>query len=327
MELDAGPMELDAGPMEVDAGPMEVDAGPMEVDAGPMEVDAGVDAGPMDAGVDAGLMEVDAGPIDAGVDGGGVDGGGVDGGCGSAADCSNGNACDGAERCVAGACLPPTAPLACNDGRACTADSCVPATGCVFGPIDADMDDDPACTDCNDASSAFRHGATEVCNALDDDCDLSTDEGVSPALYSDCDGDGFAPYTATFASTCMAPPVADTGCESLADAAWTPRVPEEGNYDCADAEPAAHSTVTSFFTGPIPGVTDIDPSIDFDYDCDLVEELQFPDVGSCARIGARCVPTPGWSVAVPDCGEAGTFITSCNASCVAVSVSRVQACR
>ena len=44
--------------------------------------------------------------------------------------CDDGNACNGTETCVAGACRPGTA-LGCDDGDICTDDSCNPTTGCV----------------------------------------------------------------------------------------------------------------------------------------------------------------------------------------------------
>ena len=44
-------------------------------------------------------------------------------------------------------------------------------------------------TDCNDASGSIYPGATETCNDTDDDCDSSTDEGLT-LYYTDTDGDG-----------------------------------------------------------------------------------------------------------------------------------------
>ncbi|HJL33802.1 MAG TPA: hypothetical protein RMI62_32220, partial [Polyangiaceae bacterium LLY-WYZ-15_(1-7)] len=58
-------------------------------------------------------------------DGGTVDGGTVDGGsCTSAADCDDGLFCNGAEACIAGACVAG-APPSCDDGVACTLDECL----------------------------------------------------------------------------------------------------------------------------------------------------------------------------------------------------------
>src|SRR5262249_33910443 len=53
--------------------------------------------------------------------------------CTTNADCSDGNACNGVENCVSGACVPGT-PLSCDDGNACNGvETCNPTTGCVPG--------------------------------------------------------------------------------------------------------------------------------------------------------------------------------------------------
>ncbi|MEM9193767.1 MAG: hypothetical protein AAGF12_31620 [Myxococcota bacterium] len=122
--LDSGP---DAAPSDAPDGEAP-DAGPDAVaDAASDAIaDAAVDAmidAPGDATADA---MVDA-PVDAMVDAM------VDAGCGSAADCSNGLACDGIERCVAGVCQPGT-PLVCDDGIACTVDACIEPGMCNFMP-------------------------------------------------------------------------------------------------------------------------------------------------------------------------------------------------
>lgn len=56
-------------------------------------------------------------------------------GCTSNAECSDGDACNGRERCIAGNCILGIEPD-CDDGDPCTADSCLPTRGCthVFDP-------------------------------------------------------------------------------------------------------------------------------------------------------------------------------------------------
>jgi len=55
-------------------------------------------------------------------------------GCTSDAQCSDGNACNGAETCSAGTCAAGS-PLTCSDSNVCTSDACNPASGCVFDPV------------------------------------------------------------------------------------------------------------------------------------------------------------------------------------------------
>jgi hypothetical protein len=45
--------------------------------------------------------------------------------------------------------------------------------------------------DCNDNNAAVNPGATEVCNSIDDDCDLSIDEGLRITYYQDSDADTY----------------------------------------------------------------------------------------------------------------------------------------
>jgi len=56
--------------------------------------------------------------------------------------------------------------------------------------------------DCHDQDAAIHPDAPEVCNTLDDDCDLAVDEGeVAPATwFQDLDLDGYGTATATVAS-------------------------------------------------------------------------------------------------------------------------------
>lgn len=59
--------------------------------------------------------------------------------------------------------------------------------------------------DCNDFNAGIHPGATELCNNLDDNCDGSTDEGVSFTWYQDLDGDGYGSDTATIQACSQAP--------------------------------------------------------------------------------------------------------------------------
>jgi hypothetical protein len=90
-------------------------------------------------------------------------------------------------------------------------EDCDPTT---YGARDADEDGfaDARCcngdresirrcgADCNDSASGIHPANPETCNALDDDCDASTDEGVLTSYYADADLDGYgdrAPTTPT----------------------------------------------------------------------------------------------------------------------------------
>ncbi len=61
-------------------------------------------------------------------------------------------------------------------------------------------------TDCDDGAAGAYPGAQETCNATDDDCDGSVDEGATPDgtwFWDDVDGDGFG--GPTFRKRCVAP--------------------------------------------------------------------------------------------------------------------------
>ena len=91
-----------------------------------------------DAGMgDASSLNVDA-YVPPGTDGGpradayvapGMDGGPV--GCTSAAECSDGLACNGVERCEGSRCVAGT-PMVCDDGLSCTTDTCTEPGTCGY---------------------------------------------------------------------------------------------------------------------------------------------------------------------------------------------------
>jgi hypothetical protein len=59
-------------------------------------------------------------------------------------------------------------------------------------------------TDCNDSSAAVSPAAVETCNSIDDDCDGSSDEGVTTTYYRDADADGYGNPSST-AAACSVP--------------------------------------------------------------------------------------------------------------------------
>ncbi len=87
------------------------------------------------------------------------------------------------------------------------------------------VDDD---TDCNDRQGAINPGTSEICNAVDDDCDGLTDDNDSDVTgtttwYLDADGDGYGRSTAT-TEACTAPSlhVASAGdCDDLDATAYS----------------------------------------------------------------------------------------------------------
>ncbi len=88
--------------------------------------------------------------------------------------CSDGNVCNGAETCQAGACTAGTS-LVCNDGNACTTDTCNAGTGCVFTNNTGPCSDGVACTADVCAGGACTStpacGAGETCNLTTGVCD------------------------------------------------------------------------------------------------------------------------------------------------------------
>ncbi|MFO0680750.1 MAG: MopE-related protein [Sandaracinus sp.] len=115
-------------------------------------------------------------------------------------------------------------------------EDCDPTT---FGQRDSDHDDhvDAACCnvdgsgamhcgdDCDDARSGRHPGLAEVCNDVDDDCDVAIDESVLLVCWTDNDGDTYPGVGATSSMACNCP------------ARTTDRAPAAMTTDCNDTLP------------------------------------------------------------------------------------------
>jgi hypothetical protein len=91
--------------------------------------------------------------------------------------------------------------------------------------------------------------------------------------------------------------------------------------DCNDNDKLVNPAQTGFF----PTASDNS----FDYNCDTVEEQEFPSVASCAKGGGGCTGA-GWTATVPACGQSGSFADCVDqgGSCVQQApTTKVQRCR
>jgi uncharacterized repeat protein (TIGR01451 family) len=132
------------------------------------------------------------------------------------APCPDGDACNGAETCMDGACQP-AAPLECDDHNVCTDDSCAPASGCVHAPNDAPCGGG-ACYEPGTCAGASCQGTPLLeCNdqepCTDDYCDAVAG-CVHEANHASCsDGDPCNGDEVCSGGTCTAgvPPDCDDG--------------------------------------------------------------------------------------------------------------------
>jgi MYXO-CTERM domain-containing protein len=171
--------------------------------------------------------------------------------------------------------------------------------------------------DCNDANAAVRPGATELCNGVDDDCDLATDEGTQLAFYLDQDGDGFGGTSQTFG--CSAPPgyVAAPG-------------------DCNDSAPAVHPGALEVCNGTDDDCDGAVPANELDADADGVRVCanDCDDANDAIHAGAMDVPGDGID---QDCsgadatgndvdGDGVTDVTDCDDTNAAIHPGATEVC-
>jgi len=183
--------------------------------------------------------------------------------------------CNGAERCAADFCVAGTAP--CVSGQRCDEfdDACRPCTD-----ADADGDGSSSCEgDCDDADSTRYPGASEVCDAVDEDCNDTT-------FGRDDDSDGFES-----SACCNGPGLCGLDCNDLLNIV-NPRAAESCNGiddDCnglADALDGVCLPCGAGYRGTTPDCMDID---------------------ECAEGIAACDQDP----VAPCENQSGTFLCRC----------------
>ena len=184
--------------------------------------------------------------------------------------------------------------------------ACAPAdndTAEVQAPlVDADLDGWALPQDCDDTRAEVNPGASELCNALDDDCDGRADDHPADGLvaYLDRDGDGWGDPTTR--DTWCGDPELDT----------RPWVTLDG--DCDDGDPRAH-------IGAVESCT-----LDGDDDCDGTDND--PDAGACTRWYAdRDGDGVGTEEALCMCRAEGSFTApSDGGDCDDTDASRADGC-
>lgn len=267
--------------------------------------------------------------------------------------CDDQNQCNGTETCdlTTHVCAPGV-PKDCNDKNACTTDSCLAETGeCQSELIDADGDRHAsqelgACgDDCDDNDPAVYTGAEELCDNRDNNCNDAKDE-TAPTYYVDCDGDGFAAKDAVAIQQCDVPPAPTKYCELGQSGQWVNTAPSVGTTDCWDLSPnvrpmTATEANSAWSFDPIADRTE---AVDYDYNCDELEEPRITNAGVSASANCGFVIGPpiaqaqgliikfcpgaaGYTGRVaPPCGKSADY-TYCTSGCDRVVVSQQQSCR
>jgi alpha-tubulin suppressor-like RCC1 family protein len=142
-------------------------------------------------------------------------------------------------------------------------------------------------SDCNDAVTSVRPGATELCDGVDQDCDGAIDEGATISCYGDADADGFG--AGTVVARCADPARTSVGgCPSGFSNLAT---------DCNDGNPTVR-----------PGAVESCNSIDDDCDGSTDEGALltcYPDgdndgYAPAGAVAEQLCPSPGRS-AVAGC--------------------------
>jgi hypothetical protein len=147
--------------------------------------------------------------------------------------------------------------------------------------------------DCDDTTADVSPAVEEVCNAIDDNCDGSIDEGVTTTFYADADGDGFGDRSDS-TEACDQPTGTvsdDTDCDDTESAAnpGEAEVCDEIDNDCDGTvdEDDASDAATWYADGDGDGFGDVDDStasctqptgyVSDETDCDDTDSTISPD--------------------------------------------------
>ena len=178
--------------------------------------------------------------------------------------CSDGNACNGAETCLGGACTLTGAAPDCTDTNSCTVDACNPSSGCVHPPTI----DGSSCADGNTCNGdEICHGGTctpglpNTCN----DSNACTTDSCDPVA-------GCRHVAVADGTTCSDGNVC-TGSEVCQAGVCLVGTP----LDCNDGNPCTSDACDAIAGCPHPPVTAGSPCSDGD-PCNGAETCQ---AGSC----------------------------------------------
>jgi hypothetical protein len=236
----------------------------------------------------------------------------------------------------------------CEDDDPCTKNECDPDRGCSYSLIDEDGDGHAPTSlgscgdDCDDGDRTVYQDAEELCDGKDNNCKGGADE-FAPTWYSDCDNDGFAPTGATAIQDCDPPTQAPPSC---ANGGWVAVAPASGTTDCADNDPEARPRTTATENNSAwqgEAIAGAAVNIDFDYNCDGVEEPRYPTIGGNPNgtCGNQCDPCGQMSCcfcagsygytgnlrAPPACGTSPEYTSCGGIGCTRITGPRLQTCR
>lgn len=149
--------------------------------------------------------------------------------------------------------------------------SCVPLEGYVLIP-----------GDCDDSRAGINPAAPEVCDNVDNDCDLAVDEGLRQLRYLDADGDGYG----------------STAIGDFCPADDAPGVVAPG--DCDDTRPLIHPAATEICDG-------VDNDCNDEIDEGFTRVIRYRDLdgdgyGSGGQVFV-CQSAPGYAANFGDCND------------------------